>query len=184
MSGEEELRPLPKPGEVPRPKPSKEDTVAFPKCTNEGIGYVLECWPCRLEGKEARYIGESSRSAFQRGKEHMADIKAGKKAHPINIHFSEVHEGKEQEVIMRTLTTPQTALARQVAEAVRIRRRGREGAILNSRGEFNRCYIPRLKVEEEEPDNTVETKNREHNMKPFREQDRSREGSRSWGLEQ
>ena len=70
---------------------------------------------------------------------------------------------------MKVVKFYKTALARQVAEAVCIRRRGREGAILNSRGEFNRCYIPRLKVEEEEPDNTVETKNREHNMKLLRD---------------
>ena len=43
-----------------------------------------------------------------------------------------------------------TALARQVAEAVWIRRRGGEGAILNSKGEFSRSYIPRLQVVEEE----------------------------------
>ena len=43
-----------------------------------------------------------------------------------------------------------TALARQVAEAVWIRRRGGEGAILNSKGEFCRSYIPRLQVVEEE----------------------------------
>ena len=70
LSGEEEIRPLPQPGEVPRPKPSREETRSYPKCTNEGVGYLLECWTCRLKGKAARYVGESSRSAFQRGKEH------------------------------------------------------------------------------------------------------------------
>ena len=39
-----------------------------------------------------------------------------------------------------------------MAEAVRIRRRGGEGAILNSKAEFNRCHIPRLQLEEEEPE--------------------------------
>ena len=37
-----------------------------------------------------------------------------------------------------------------MAEAIRIRRRGREGTILNSRGEFGICYIHHLKVEEQE----------------------------------
>ena len=41
-----------------------------------------------------------------------------------------------------------TALRRQVAEAVRIRRRGGEGAILNSKGEYNRCEISRLSLEQ------------------------------------
>ena len=35
-------------------------------------------------------------------------------------------------------------------EAVRIRRRGGEGRILNSKAEFNRSYIPRLVVDKEE----------------------------------
>ena len=120
LAGEEELRPIPQPGEVPRPKPSREETRSFPKCTNEGIGYLLECWPCRLAGKAARYVGESSRSAFQRGKEHVADLNSGKKTHPLNIHFTEAHGGKQQEIIMRVLNTPQTALARQIWESVTI----------------------------------------------------------------
>ena len=48
-----------------------------------------------------------------------------------------------------------TALSRQVAEAARILRRGGAGAILNSKNEFNRCQIPRLKVEEEEDEPTI-----------------------------
>ena len=40
----------------------------------------------------------------------------------------------------------------QVRKAVRIRRRGGAGNILNSRAEFNRCHIPRLVVEEEDQD--------------------------------
>ena len=44
-----------------------------------------------------------------------------------------------------------TALSRQLKEAVRIRRRGGEGSILNSKGEYNRCYIPRLELEPQAP---------------------------------
>ena len=53
---------------------------------------------------------------------------------------------------MRAVSFHKTALSRQVAEAVRIRRRGGEGAILNSKAEYNRCHIPRLQMEEEEPE--------------------------------
>ena len=53
---------------------------------------------------------------------------------------------------MRVIGTARTALERQTREAVRIRRRGREGSILNSKAEFNRCYIPRLKLEEQDID--------------------------------
>ena len=47
---------------------------------------------------------------------------------------------------MRIVSFHRTALSRQTAEAVRIRRRGGEGAVLNSKAEFNRCYLPRLKL--------------------------------------
>ena len=41
-------------------------------------------------------------------------------------------------------------MSRQIQEAVRIRRRGGTGSILNSKAEFSRCYIPRLVVEDDE----------------------------------
>ena len=70
-----------------------------------------------------------------------------------------------------------TALARQVAEAVYIWRRGGEGAILNSRGEFSRCYIPWLQVvpEEQQENNN----GRETTAKLLREQDINWEETRS-----
>ena len=49
------------------------------------------------------------------------------------------------------------ALARQTGEAVRIRRRGvGDEAVLNSKGEFNRSFIPRLQLVEEEVIRRVE----------------------------
>ena len=50
---------------------------------------------------------------------------------------------------------------RQIREAVRIRRRGGAGSILNSKAESNRCHIPRLVVEEEEEDTRVSREQRE-----------------------
>ena len=50
-------------------------------------------------------------------------------------------------------------------EAVRIRRRGGEGEILNSRAEFNRCYIPRLVVEVEDEDKRKERMEQEEKYK-------------------
>ena len=94
LAGEEEARPIPEAGQPNLPKPSKEETRSAPKCTTEGVGYVLECWPCRFKGKTFKYIGESSRSAYQRGKEHWADIEASKKTHPLTLHNDDFHEGE------------------------------------------------------------------------------------------
>ena len=63
-----------------------------------------------------------------------------------------------------------TALACQVAEAVMIRSSGGEGAILHSRGEFNRSYIPRLQVEEQEKGaSEVRIEAKEHTSKLLKE---------------
>ena len=79
---EEAERPVPTPGQPVAPRPAREDLIALPKCTTEGIGYIMECWPCRLQGQKYRYIGESSRSGNQRASEHMAEIHAGRRPIP------------------------------------------------------------------------------------------------------
>ena len=84
---------------------------------------------------------------------------------------------QKPEFVMKIRGFYRTALARQVAEAVMIRRRGGEGAILNSKGEFSRSYIPRLQVVEEE---AVENSgDREQTAEQLREQDRAWETTRT-----
>ena len=60
------------------------------------------------------------------------------------------HGGANPQFTMKVIKFYKTPLARQIAESVRIRRRGGEGAILNSKGEYSRCHIPRLVIEDEE----------------------------------
>ena len=120
LAAEESLRPIPEPGHPVIPRPAREDTISIPKCTTEGIGYTLECWPCRLHGQQYRYIGESSRSSHQRGSEHLNEIRQGKRTHPMVQHFLEVHGGVQQEVLFRTIGQFLTALERQVWESVEI----------------------------------------------------------------
>ena len=47
----------------------------------------------KLDIKIYMYIGETSNSPYQRGREHLQEIKSGKKTHPMVLHFHEVHEG-------------------------------------------------------------------------------------------
>ena len=63
-------------------------------------------------------------------------------------HMELFHGGADPTFMMRVVQYHRSALSRQCGEAVRIMRRGGAGSVLNSRAEFNRCYIPRLKVEE------------------------------------
>ena len=71
-----------------------------------------------------------------------------------------------------------TALSCQVAEAVYIRRRGGAGAILNSRGEFSRCYIPQLQVVPEER-RAAKDSSREITAKVLRELDNNWEQNKA-----
>ena len=70
-------------------------------------------------------------------------------------HQGLVHPGEPPAFHFKLVSSHRSALSRQVREAVRIRRRGGAGQILNSKCEFNRCHIPRLVVEEEDKDEMV-----------------------------
>ena len=78
----------------------------------------------------------------------------GKPSSHILKHQEEAHSAEDEpKFTMRIVKGYRTALARQVGEAVRIRRRGGEGQILNSKAEYSRCVIPRLvldTIDEEE----------------------------------
>ena len=97
------------------------------------------------------YVGESSRSIYERSKEHWGDWRSRSSRSHIKKHQEQAHEGNEEPNFqMRVIGSSKTALSRQIKEAVRIRRRGGEGSILNSKSEYSRCKIPRLIIEEED----------------------------------
>ena len=95
-------------------------------------------------------MGETSRSLYERAKEHQKDRNdLSDKSHQIK-HWLTDH---------KDLTTPpafrykliqsfQDPMSRQLAEAVRIDLRGPN--VLNSKTEYNRCKVPRVKVDFEE----------------------------------
>ena len=86
------------------------------------------------------YIGETSRSIQERSIEHWKGYIGSKKEdNQLMAKFT-----------MKVVGGLKTALNRQVSEAMRIRRRSGEHIILNSKTEYNRCHIPRLRVEQEE----------------------------------
>ena len=132
LAQEQEEREIQRKGEVLLPKPGKDMTTAIPKCTSESVRYAMECWDCRKGGKKFMYIGETSRSAYQRGREHQEEVDLAKKSHPLVIHFQECHQGQQQQLLMRTVKVARTALERQVWESVHIDRLSDQGeACLN-----------------------------------------------------
>ena len=122
--------------------------------------------------KPALYVGETSRSIAERSKEHWSSYKGGHEDSHINKHQLMEHNAAPPDFVMRVVGSYRSALSRQVMEAVQIRRRGGAGQILNSKAEYNRSHIPRLRVEDQE-----ESKRREEEVEKEEEQ-RSLELSR------
>ena len=98
---------------------------------------------------KVKYIGESARSGFERGEEHLSDYKNLNETSHLLKHYVLYHQQEikkeEMEFGMRVRETFHTAIERQVAEAVTISFENKKGKILmNSKGEYNRCYLPRI----------------------------------------
>ena len=120
-------------------------------CRRTGLLYETSCKSCvDEEGKStAKYVGESARSGMERYGEHVDGAATEKSDSHMYKHWQTVHRGARTEFEFRILGFFSSALERQVAEAVRIRRTGAT-KILNSKSEYSRCKIPRLIAEDTE----------------------------------
>ena len=103
---------------------------------------------------KVKYIGETWRTAYERGNEHKEDVKHVREKSHMLKHIIEEHPGKKIEEVsfgMRVVRKFNSALERQVCEAVGIHQAQRDGyKLLNSKSEYSRCIVPRLKVETNE----------------------------------
>ena len=127
-------------------------------CTKRSLVYENICLLCNPEADKKQelvlvnkdvpsvYVGETARSIQERSKEHWDGYKSKDKDNHIYKHWILHHQGEgEPRFVMRVVQFHRSALSRQVGEAIRISRRG---VVLNSRGEFNRCKISRLSLEQ------------------------------------
>ena len=69
---------------------------------------------------------------MERTREHWQSYRSRNKDSHLLKHQELQHGGAPPKFVMRLVSRAKTALERQTKEAVRIRRRGGEGAILNS----------------------------------------------------
>ena len=150
---------------VPCAQPDKKKL----NCKKRNILYENRCTVCnqtdQKDGKSLKdgkgiYVGESSRSLYERAKEHEADKQAqSEDSHQIKHWLTE-----HQELLapprfhFKIIQTFQDPLSRQLAEAVRIDLRG--DGVLNSKAEYNRCRVPRLKINMEEWNGKVKEGNK------------------------
>ena len=138
-------------------------------CTKRCIVYQTWCITCEekekekiensedLDEKEKKekikniklftYIGESSRSMYERGLEHVTAMEEMKPDSHMLKHYLDEHEDlKLEEMIFggRILKQASSAFNRQIAESVEIQNNLKHHHILNSKSEYNRCALPRL----------------------------------------
>ena len=135
----------------------------LPLCTKRSVLYENICVLCNpgvAENKKLNppdnppsiYVGETSKSLFERGSEHWRDFRLRKEDSHILKHHQIHHGGRGAPSFhLRPVRFFKTPLTRQIAEAVLIQRWG-EDRVLNSKAEFNRSKISRLTLGEEEED--------------------------------
>ena len=94
------------------------------------------------------YIGETSRSAYERGHEHLKDLEFKRgKSHYLR-HAVECHPTVPPENLkfyMKILSCHKSAFERQIREAVMIDMNAGPN-LMNSRLEYSRCAIPKMSI--------------------------------------
>ena len=111
------------------------------KCSSIGVTYELVCQECK-----DKYIGETSRSAYSRGKEHRQAMEREEEGSVLRRHADEKHEGDLPQFTMNvTGVFRNDALLRQTTESVIIGR-VEPGKLINSKTEWNHVNIPHTSV--------------------------------------
>ena len=64
-------------------------------CGSTGVTYEITCLTCADVGRVSKYIGQTARSAFSRGQEHLNGLKGKKPDSRLWEHHSNVHPDVE-----------------------------------------------------------------------------------------
>ena len=108
----------------------------------------MSCLLCRSTGTTTKYVGETSRSAYIRCKEHMALYRRSAYNSVLYNHQHEHHRGQELSFKVEVEATfPDDTLGRQVNEAIRIWQGEAQGTTLNDRTEWNHPGLVRAALE-------------------------------------
>ena len=116
----------------------------------QGILYRVKCKLCLQEGKNSFYIGESARTPYDRGLEHLNLINREDRESPCVEHRDEYHQGQEVEFQMAVLSYPKTTLQRQATEAFQmdLHREVKNCLVINRRGEWGQNLPPKMVMDE------------------------------------
>ena len=96
------------------------------------------------------YVGETSRSIFERAGDHQQAAAAGQEDSHMMKHLTVTHPELQDppKFIIRVVASFQDAMSSQLIEAVRIDLRGEN--VLNSKSEYSRCKVPKLVINRDE----------------------------------
>ena len=112
-------------------------------CQKENICYRIFCQECESNQVKAEYTGESSRTTYLRGREHMDGLQKRKEDNALWKHCVQEHGGREVQFRMKMMRSHLTPLTRQIQEGVEIEN-SKADIIMNSKGEWNGSRIPRI----------------------------------------
>ena len=108
--------------------------------------YRITCQECKSKGVDCEYIGESSRTAFLRGSEHLDDLRKKSEKSPLWKHCVDEHAGEKVNFSMKVTRGHKTPLTRQIQESVEIEN-STANILMNSKCEYNGSRIPRVVIE-------------------------------------
>ena len=113
----------------------------------QGVVYKVSCLICLESDRKTDYIGESARTAFDRGGEHWAAIRRGDQSNPMVEHMSDHHPEEEARFQMRVVSLHKSPLVRQSEEG-RMIDSYKGDMQLKRKGEWGNNLSPNLMVEE------------------------------------
>ena len=150
---------------------SQTEKLKTQECNKRNLVYETRCLTCEdearqeieneeLEDKEKKdkknkirlykYIGETSRSTYERGWEHCNDLaQLNPRSHMLK-HCISKHPGQDMSKVkfgMKVVKYCKTSFDRQIQESVLIQKERQEHHLLNSRTEYNRCSLPRISTQ-------------------------------------
>ena len=114
-------------------------------CQKENIVYQISCQECAKKITRSEYTGETSRTGYLRGKEHLEGLKNRKEDSPLWKHCENIHSGSIVDFKMKVVRGHKTPLTRQIQESVEIQYSTAD-MVLNSKGEWNGSRIPRVVI--------------------------------------
>ena len=102
----------------------------------------------KLSIKKYKYIGETSRSTYERALEHQLNCSSLNTNSYMLKHWMDIHEEEEMkdgDFRIKVLKYTQSSFERQILESVLLQENMSHN-LLNSKSEYNRFAIPRIKT--------------------------------------